>query len=206
MFYADPHTKLGYIPIHKNASSTFINLFQRNRWHRFNLDKIQSNDILFSHIQNPWQRYIKGLTEMAWLDNERSFTIVRRKSYFKAALLNPHIMPISIMTHGYTDRIHFIPIDFEVSAVDLTNQFLEQHKSKLRTTEIDRLHSANLKKQAYKKEVETWVNTKHPYSKQVKLLLTEDFKLYRDALDHYKNPVIPQSWFHRSLKRIWTSA
>jgi hypothetical protein len=204
MFYKCPTKPLGYIPIHKNASTTFVTFFQREGWvwsdDQALLNKIQ----LFSHIQSPWRRYIKGVTELAWNTNERNFKAVRQMPFFKNAMLDGHLLPISIITHGITDKIHFIPIDIEVDSITLTNQFLKQHRCKSEISRRDNQHQSSLKKQLYQKEVETWINAKHLYSKQVKLILKDDFALYQSVLDIH-SAALPVSWWRTFLNRIWIS-
>lgn len=199
MFYQSPTSRLVYLPIHKNASTTFVRFFQRAGWVK--VDKPKHNAIIFSHIQNPWQRYIKGVTELAWNMNERSFKNVRQMPFFKTAMLDLHLLPISIIANEYLDRIHFIPIDASIDSIVLTNQFFELHNCTLRVSNIDNLHIANLKKQAYKKEVEAWVAAKHLHRQHVKLLLKEDFKLYQSVLNELHSPA-PVSWWASLLKRM----
>ena len=95
MYYRDPNSRLGYIPINKNASSTFSAFVQKQGWQRID-GEFEPDVKLFAHIQNPWKRFVNGMAQLAWINNERKFSAVAKGPFFKMALLDPHIMPISI--------------------------------------------------------------------------------------------------------------
>lgn len=204
MYYRDPNSNLAYLPIHKNASTTFSHLVQRAGWKQVHKDVLDPDVILWGHIQNPWTRYVKGMAQVAWLNNERSFTVVRQQPFFKMAFLNPHLLPISVLYPHFCNDMKFIPMDATIHCNQLTNEFLEEHGSELRVSNRDMAHVASTNKNLYQKEVSTWMESNYPYKKIVLELHARDFELYRQSM----TPFIPAepNWLQKFLKRIWTSA
>lgn len=202
MYYRDPNSKLGYIPIHKNASTTYNQFFQKAGWERLD-GKMPNNITYFSHIQNPWVRYCKGLAQLAWNEHERNFEFVLRNKFFKTALFNPHIMPISLMYPDMYNNIEFILLDGSENPNDLTNNWLHNHNIEISIDPAKRSNAASNKKQSYQKQVMKWVNDKHPYKQQIISLLETDLQLWRDASKPL--PDIRKTWGQKLRNLIWTS-
>lgn len=181
MFYRDPNSNLCYFPIQKNASTTFQTFFQSNGWQVVDKETAVKCQ-LFSHIQDPWTRYVKGMTELAYNQNERSFNSVKT-TFWKDVILDPHITPIVSLTHGFTELIDFIPIDLDISSTDLTNDYLAEHKCNLRITKKDNRYVSTSKKLVYKKQVEKFLIERN--LKRVLPLLEEDINLYTFWHDSY---------------------
>ena len=202
MFYLCPTKPIGYIPIHKNASTTFNRAFQQAGWKR--IDSKMPDDIkYFSHIQNPWNRYCKGMAQLAWNENERSFEHVLRNKFFKTALFNPHIMPISLMYPDVCDKIEFILLDGLENPNDLTTNWLQDNDIDVIVDPSKIRNVASKKKQAYQKQVLNWVNDCHPYKQHIIRLLEADFDLWQLA----RNPMpdLKISWGQKLRNLIWTS-
>lgn len=201
MFYCDPDSLLGWLPVYKNASTTMGGVVQNNGW---NLVSDVSNDTqLFGIIQNPWRRFSKGIAELAWTANERSFEQARRSPYFRMAFFDKHLLPISVQYPEYLNRIHWIPMDSPVPVNQLLNEYFEEHGSNTRITDRDIKHKSSQRKLAYQSEVDTYLMTQYPYRKFVNELNNKDFEMWRISL--IIKPVVIPSLFQKFLKRIWTS-
>jgi len=200
MFYRDPNNRLGYMPVPKNASSTHSAFFQKNGWTRE--DEFDKHVDLFSHIQDPWKRFKKGMAQLAWINNERNFTAVRKGPFFKMIFFNPHIMPISMQFSEVVDRVHFIPIDSRHSTEELTNHWLREKGVDLEISRNDRKHEANVRKRAYQVETDEYFETHYSYKRYVLELHERDFELWRAAHRYYELPEPKTNWLQKFLKRI----
>jgi len=52
--------KLAYVPIAKNASTTFTRVFKSIGWEKTQLDLLDDSHEVFGHIQDPLERHLKG--------------------------------------------------------------------------------------------------------------------------------------------------
>jgi hypothetical protein len=202
MYYCDPDSLLAWLPVYKNASTTMGGVMQTNGWHL--TSPAPGPDIqLFGIIQNPWRRFSKGIAELAWTANERSFEQARRSPYFRMAFFDLHLLPISVQYPEYIDRVHWIPMDSPVPVNQLLNEYFEQHGSKTRITDRDIKHRSSPRKLVYQSEVDTYLMTQYPYRIYVNELNKTDFGMWRDSL--IVKQVAQPNLLQRFLKRIWTS-
>lgn len=205
MYYRDPSSNLVWVNVPKNASSTMSSLVQRQGWIRLTASDPIDDLQFFGLIQNPWVRFVKGMAEMAWANNERSFDQVRKSPFFKMIFINPHLLPISIQYPVVSTRAKWIPMDSNQSTNDLLNQFFETSGSLTRIKTTDIKNRSSVRKIEYQKQVEHWLMNRYPYRQVITDLLEKDFELWRESTKPPK--IIPDklSWHQRFLKRIFTS-
>ena len=70
-FFVNHDKKLVYFPVNKNASTTYIQFFKtKKEWEHTDIFSSELNDyVWFSHIQNPTDRWIKGISEVLDTNN-----------------------------------------------------------------------------------------------------------------------------------------
>lgn len=120
--------KLVYIAIRKNASSFYTNYFQLQLgWKEISLQEVDwENDIVFSHISDPMERHIKGISEaisqfqlIRDLFNDSKFCSILGHS-----VLDSHCVPICLTLGKHIEQIDWILLDSKVPSETLTNKFL----------------------------------------------------------------------------------
>ena len=204
MYYRDPNSDLVWAQVQKNMSSTMTGLITNNAWKPVTTP---TDDLhVFCIVQNPWRRFCKGMAEIAWLNNERSFEQVRKGPFFKTAFMDQHLLPISIQYAETFDQLYAIPMDSQDHDVnDLLNNLFELHGSKTRITVRDTIHKSNSRKLLYQAKVQEWLETDYPYRKEVMRLYQDDYDLWDWANAALLPQVVETTWLQRFLKRIWTS-
>lgn len=205
MYYRDPDSDLVWAVVPKNASSTMNGLITKHGWKSITQP---NHDLhIFCIVQNPWRRFCKGMAEIAWLENERSFEQVRKGPFFKMAFMNQHLLPISVQYPDTFDLLYAIPMDAPGHDVnDLLNDLFEQHGSNTRITPRDIMHKSNSRKLAYQTKVQEWLDTDYPYRKEVRQLYQDDFELWEWSHAAIQPPAqVEPTWIQKFLKRILTS-
>jgi len=149
------YDKVGYVPITKNASTTYTKLFSSMGWQRTQLDLI-SNDIqLFGHFRDPIQRHFQGTVE--FLCQNHIHHLVEDPVWQKVwtrSVMDIHSYPITwAMGVNHSQRCHWIPMHKQLDVDLLTRKYLSQHGITLR--EIPHLNASNpFKQRLYQRLVE----------------------------------------------------
>lgn len=126
------HNNLVYIPINKNASTSYTRFFNDVlKWERIDSYFIDwESDTLFAHIQDPLIRHLKGTVEclkkydlLDLIDHPKFLTLLG------TAVFDLHSYPICHMFAGNRDiiaKINWIPLDLKQYTGDfLTAKFLK---------------------------------------------------------------------------------
>jgi hypothetical protein len=120
------YNNLGYLPITKNASTTFTNFFRDRGWQECQLDQIPDSVKIFGHFQDPINRHFKGVAEFLY---QNSMThLVDDPSWqkiFTHSVMDIHSMPISWALGDRVHRIKWIPIHRSINTGLLTQRWLE---------------------------------------------------------------------------------
>lgn len=178
--------KVAYFPVNKNASSTYGTFFKSLGWIDINPEKkIFDEFTVFSHIQHPWTRYIKGVCQLAHYEYHKNHQGALRDAKFSKYLIDPHLLPISALT-PYYEQIHFIPIDINVNSVKLTNDFLEKHNIEHRLTDQHIRNQADSLKKIYHKNFDELLQKNRLI---VDRIYATDYELYKSTVDYYTKPV-----------------
>ncbi len=135
-FYYLEDKNIAYCAIPKNASSYFASTFSGKEfnWKTIKPEDINSETILFCHIRDPKERFIKGLVQVFKTHNFIKYFKLEQNyenPLFLKLFNDYHLIPISEWLEGYIHRMNFILLDHPtILANKLTNEFLEKHNIK----------------------------------------------------------------------------
>lgn len=126
------HSESGlcYLPIPKNASTTFETFFKQQKWEEILLEDFDRSQVktYFCYIRNPQVRLIKGIAQLLYnkaylVDDENAMYFILLACY------EHHITPVSELIRDIpTEDILFIPLDHPLySANDITNGLLRNN-------------------------------------------------------------------------------
>lgn len=132
---------LVYIPITKNASITYRNLFKNLGWQEFQSDQINWDvDHVFAHLQDPYERHLKGITEC--LEKYNLFELVDNDNFLKllgTAVFDLHSYPLAVAFGENFYKVDWILLDHpSYNPDDITKKFLAEHG--IIVNDIPRLH------------------------------------------------------------------
>ena len=131
-----------YLPVPKNASTMYVNLFLGNGWVQDFIDEIDTTDkILFGHVQDPNVRHTKGLAEFFQISLVRELDISEK--YYDILLSSVpdiHTYPISIIHRNYYEKAIWIPLDSKINSNVLTTAFLQKNGINLKIPADMRKH------------------------------------------------------------------
>lgn len=145
--------QLVYIPISKQASSSYTELFARQlNWQPIQTDSIDwKADHVFSHLLHPYTRHLKGITEclikynlMDLVDNEKFLTLLG------TAVFDLHSYPLATVFGEHVYDIDWLLLDHDkISGDYLTVKFLENQGINIAESDIPKLgksfaHATNL--------------------------------------------------------------
>ncbi len=213
MFYRDPTSDLVWAHVPKNMSTTMGNVVSTYRWERFeHFGLVPKHLHVFCIIQNPWTRFSKGMAELAWTKDERSFERARKDRFWRMAFFDSHLLPISVQIPEALPYLHYVPMDAPTrQADDLLNELFVAHGSSTRITANLHKHVSNERKRKYQVEVSAWLREKYPYRAQVNHFNSVDHAAWNVAVDPYRvTPMLTQepelSFLGKLRKRIFGSA
>lgn len=121
---------LVYVRMLKNASSYYTKVFLDNHWQEITFNDIDwTNDTVFGFIQDPFQRYIKGLTEDAWSTSDAQTVIRFLLDYPHAAvcLISYHTNTIHLTIGDRMYDMTWIPIDVDQPSQKRVDQLCSKH-------------------------------------------------------------------------------
>jgi hypothetical protein len=127
--------KIAYVPIWKNATSTFRMKFSSLGWTTKHIDHLDESYELFGHIRHPKERHFKGVAQylvINQLDHLLDDPIWQK--VLSTALLDAHSYSIYSMLGKHVSRIKWIPISPGIDTMQLTIKYL-----KSKNIEIDNL-------------------------------------------------------------------
>lgn len=177
--------KIAYFPVNKNASTTYGTFFKSSGWTSVSAEKkIFDEFAVFSHIQDPWTRYIKGICQLAHYEYHKNYQGAIRDPKFAKYLIDPHLLPISALTRYY-QQIHFIPIDIGKNSIALTNDFLLTHGyDNLLNQKHIRHQATDLKKIYYQQFNSLLEKNRQTFD----LIFADDRRLYQQWVSYYTEP------------------
>jgi len=127
-----PSSNLIYVPMLKCANTYYGNMFEANHWERVNFDSIDWNrDFVFSFIMDPYKRHIKGLVEdLCWLEETQELTVENLPDCVLtlAPVLGIHGLGYHQVYEENCKKIHWIPLDIEISSKEIFNDLLINHQ------------------------------------------------------------------------------
>jgi hypothetical protein len=120
------HKNLAYLPIAKNASSTFTHYFKNSGWALTQLDLLSPDFKIFGHFQNPIDRHIKGTVE--FLCQHNLVHLIDNPDWQKIfihAVMDIHSMPIISALGIRAEKIKWIPIHNQIPTLLVTQKWLK---------------------------------------------------------------------------------
>jgi len=182
-FY-DKMNKVGYYPIHKNGSTTFITVARQLGWETTeDMELLPSEYKIFAHIRDPIERHFTATADYI-LTQKLDYTLNDKnlQKLWTSSLMDIHSYPITWVLGDIAKRIHWIPFAQGFDSTQATLDFL--HKHSVVVSEIQTLNeSTSLKKNVILKLMSLHADN-DKYS-SLTYFYEHDFKLYYKALDEY---------------------
>ena len=148
------HGPVGYVPVTKNASTTFTRLFADMGWTQTQLDLIDPTIEIFGHFRNPIERHFRGTAE--FLVQNSILHLVedpRWQQVWVRAVMDIHSYPVTWAMGEHVRRCHWIPMAKQLDVDLLTRKHLSRYDIKI--PKISWLNESNLdKKRLYNRLVE----------------------------------------------------
>jgi hypothetical protein len=134
-----------YTRTYKCASTYTYNLLKTLGFKNINIKDVNWDDKMFTFIQDPYIRRVKGLAEAIF--SARYETKLAEQDFVAfikdATVLDQHTIPYSAQYRNYMNRILFLPIDSEkITLNELLVKFFELHRPELNDIE----HRQDLKR------------------------------------------------------------
>lgn len=125
------YRQLVYIPIYKNAASSYEKLFgEILKWQVIGTEELDPiNDTIFAHISNPYHRHLRGTAQFL-VQNELEELIddPRFEKIMTSGYLDQHAYPLIVMFGDLVHKITWLPLDHPKFTGDaITVWFLRQH-------------------------------------------------------------------------------
>jgi hypothetical protein len=138
------HKNLVYLPITKNASTSYTELFSNQlKWQTSYIDLIDwEKDHVFSHLLHPYTRHLKGITTC--LMTYQLHDLVDNNNFLKllgTAVFDLHSYPLTPALGENVYKIDWLLLDHsEVSGDYLTVKLLESYDIKITENDIPKLN------------------------------------------------------------------
>jgi hypothetical protein len=119
------YQNLAYLPITKNASTTFTDFFKSRNWALTQLDLLPREIKVFGHFRDPIERHFKGTAEFL-MQNQLEHLVddPTWQQIYTQSVMDMHSMPITWALGERYKLIHWIPIHKQIPTVLLTQKWL----------------------------------------------------------------------------------
>lgn len=115
--------KVAYLPITKNASTTFTNHFVKMGWQENQLDQLDDTYEVFGHFRDPIDRHFKGTAEYLYKHQIMHLADDPKwQKVWSTAVMDLHSYPITWAVGNR--KIHWIPIGPHIDTTELTRKWL----------------------------------------------------------------------------------
>lgn len=200
-----------YLSIPKNGCTTFSQLCANNGWQLINITDTPidlTNKVIWAHITDPEERYIKGIIQYLTLNPDISIDDPTVGKMLISGVFDCHTYSISMLLgSNFNLPIHWIPLDVDFkdhrvrqvnkpiyNGNSLTNIFFEEHSIDLQVTDQDKLNCTlempadDIAGQRALKEKVLALKQKYlkNYYQVLANFLWDDVLLYRKICDQYK--------------------
>jgi len=143
------YKNIGYVPIVKNASSTFTQLFAGMGWEPTQLDLVDKDLEIFGHFSDPIDRHFRGTAEFLY-QNQLSHLVedIDWQKIWVKAVMDMHSYPVTWAMGNRVQRCHWIPMHEKLDTDLLTRKYLARHG--VDVVNIPRVNESNdIKKRLY---------------------------------------------------------
>ena len=133
---------LGYVPITKNASTTWVQVCKDLGWQRTQLDQLDVRTPIFGHFRDPIQRHFAGTAEFLWQNRipHLADDPVWQKIWSRS-VMDMHSYPVTWAMGEYARRCHWIPMHEGLDVDYLTRDYLTRYDIRVGT--IPRLNESD---------------------------------------------------------------
>lgn len=176
----DKKSKLCYVPINKNASSSYIQFFADQGWKEIDQTKVKRVKAYFGHIQDPSIRLYKGIAEIASL---KPILLSKYSDVLLRVYHDNHVK--SIVDQAGNIGVNWIPIDGEKSSEELTEEFLNKNGCKIKIPPFRKNVSDKRKKKIQERVKELYQINEggSPLFHEIMKIYQRDVELWQEALN-----------------------
>ena len=137
---------LVYLAVYKCASTYYTGVLAQNNWKNIKPSDIDwEKDTVFGFIQDPLERYIKGLAEDVH-NNLTQWTIDNLPLFKDGVILTEHTWPVQLIIGEHADQVHWLRLTSNVQKNNLLlEKFLLEYNEKVVLYPAD-MHTSNLEK------------------------------------------------------------
>ena len=169
---------LGYVPITKNASTSWVRVFADLGWQLTQLDLIDPVIPIFGHFRDPIERHFAGTAEFLCQNGIPQLVDdpVWQQVWIKG-VMDMHSYPVTWAMGEHAQRCHWIPMHHRLDTDGLTRSYLATHH--IHIDHVPRL------------------NESEPFKRQLYYRL----RALHDTLDAHNH----LSWFYDSDIVLWNS-
>lgn len=123
--YVYPYKSVAYLPLTKNASTTFTSVFKSRGWKLQQLDQLDDSYQVFGHFRDPIDRHFKGTVE--FLIKQNLTYLIDDPDWQKIwvrSVMDLHSYPLTWTLGSHVSKIHWIPIHKSLPTNLLTHKYL----------------------------------------------------------------------------------
>ena len=182
-----------YTRTYKCASTYLSDLLEKNGFEKINIKDVKDDDKMFTFIQDPYVRRVKGIDEAIF--SARYETKLAEQNFVTfikdATVLDQHTIPYTAQYRNYMDRILFLPIDAKTKSVDdLLMRFFTVHCPELKNIEIPNDIDKNIGSDVayYKGKIKKLKTRAYEFIRKFatndelnKLVLADDYAIWSDT-------------------------
>ena len=181
--YVYPYKPIAYLPITKNASTTFTSIFKSRGWKLQQLDQLDDRYQIFGHFRDPIERHFKGTAE--FLIQQNLMHMIRDTDWQKiwmSAVMDMHSYPITWALGARADQIHWIPINQKISTNYLTHRYLLEHEIDMSLLNVIWHNESSIEKQQLYLELRK-LHNQTPYN-QLAFFYDSDIVLWNKIIPY----------------------
>lgn len=181
------YQNLVYIPIYKNAASSYENFFgEILGWEVMSTENINWKvDTVFAHIREPYDRHLRGTAQFLYqyhltsiLEDDRFSRIV------SMGYLDHHSYPITVMFKQNSYDIQWLPLDHpHISGDSITCAFLRKHGIDIKPAQIPKLNKGSEEKINLYKRIKIICEQNNYKNNGLFFLLNDDLLLYNQVIN-----------------------
>ena len=173
---------VAYVPIWKNATTTFEGVIERSPdWKKVPIESLDESYEIFGHMRDPKERHFKGVVQYIVGNHlEHLLDDTTWEKIFSTAILDAHSYPITSMLGTLANRVKWIPIAPGINTIALTKKYLKSKNIEIdfKTTNQSTVHQL----QVYEKLKQ--INLEFDTFGVLSLLLQGDLELWASVFPY----------------------
>ena len=182
---------LVYIPIYKNAATSYEMLFGNLlNWSPILSENIDwTNHTVFAHISNPYIRHLKGTTQFLF-DNNLTSVIddPRFEKFLSSGYFDHHSYPLTLMFGKNITKIKWLPLDHPtIQGNTITCSFLNEHGIPITEDQIPFMNTSVPEQKNILDRIIKICERNHYMSNGLFFILDDDQVLYNKVINNIQN-------------------